>query len=198
MDPMTPNSPAGAGRADAWSIASAASLACGIFLIVPFLAGAAALALGLIGIRAEGFASAQANQSNLRGRRLAIAGVFLGLLNLVGWTAYFQMIAQLSGPGRSVARLFFDDLTSANAPDAHRQCLASVRSDRLTAATNQLKKWGGVRSVAVLYVTRQTTDGIATGSAGGTLGTPSGQHAFQLQIVCLDNGIWKISDFSLR
>jgi len=174
--------------ANAWSIASVASLACGIFLIVPFFAGLAAVALGVIGIR-------QVNESKpkMRGRRLAIAGVILGLLNVVGWTAYFRFISEISGPGRSVARLFINDLNSANAADARRQCLDNVRSDRLKAASNQLKDWGGVNSISVLYVSRETADGITTGAVRGTLRTPSGEHAFQLQ-----TANWKISDFSLR
>jgi hypothetical protein len=177
--------------ATAWSIASVASLACGVFLIVPFFAGLAAVVLGIIGIR-------QANESNLRGRRLAIAGVILGLLNVAGWTAYFKMIGEISGPGRSVARLFINDLDSANDADARRQCLDSVHSDRLQAASNRLKDWGGVKTISVLYVSHETADGIITGSVRGTLRTPAGEHAFQLQTVCQDSSNWKISDFSLR
>jgi hypothetical protein len=179
--------------ANAWSIASAASLACGIFLIVPFFAGIAAVALGIIGIR-------QINESKpqMRGRRLAIAGVILGLLNVAGWTAYFKFVNEISGPGRAAARLFIDNLNSANAADARLQCLDSVRSDRLKTASNQLKDWGGVKSIWVLYVTSETADGVTTGSVRGTLGTPTGQHAFRLQTVCRDGSHWKISDFSLR
>ncbi|MGD0140815.1 MAG: DUF4190 domain-containing protein [Tepidisphaeraceae bacterium] len=179
--------------ANAWSIASVASLVCGILIIVPYISGLAAMALGVIGIR-------QVNESEptMLGRRLAIAGVILGLLNVVGWTAYFTMIGEISGPGRSVARLFINDLNSANAADARRQCLDNVHSDRLKAASNQLKDWGGVKSIAVLYVASDTADGVTTGSVRGTLRTPAGEHAFQLQTVCRDSSNWKISDFWLR
>jgi len=179
--------------ANAWSIAAAASLACGIFLIVPFFAGLAAVALGVIGVR-------QVNESNptMRGRRLAVAGIILGLLNIFGWTAYFTMIGEISDPGRSVARLFINDLNSANTADARRQCLDNVHSDRLKAASNQLKDWGGVRSISVLYVTSETADEITTGSVRGTLRTPTCEHLFQLQTVCRYGSTWEISDFSLR
>ncbi len=107
LDPTLPaeaKSPSGR-----WDVASAASLACGIFLIVPFFAGLAAVALAIIGIR-------QINESNqnMRGRRLAIAGAILGMLNILGWSAYFKFVSEISGPGRTVAHRFIDDLNSAN------------------------------------------------------------------------------------
>ena len=185
---MLDNSPPGA-----WSIASAASLACGVFLIVPFFAGIAAVALGVIGIR-------QANEPNLRmrGRRLAIAGVILGLLNILGWSAYFKFISQISGPGRAVAHRFIDDLNSTNPASAAHECLANVRPDRLDTASNQIKNWGGAKSVAVLFITSETANGITTSSVRGTLRTPTGDHAFQLQTACEDGPDWKIKDFSMR
>ena len=181
-------------RPGEWSIASAASLACGIFLIVPIFAGIAAVVLGIIGIR-------QANEPNLRmrGRRLAIAGVILGLLNVLGWSAYFKFISQISGPGRVVAHRFINDLNSENPASAAHECLANVRSDRLDTASNEIKNWGGAKSVAVLYITSETANGITTGSVRGTLRTPTGDHAFQLQTACEDQGPdWKIKDFSLQ
>jgi hypothetical protein len=180
-------------RPGAWSIASAASLACGIFLIVPFFAGIAAVALGIIGIR-------QANEPNLkmRGRRLAIAGLILGLLNILGWGAYFKFIGEISGPGRAVAHRFIDDLNSTNPASAARECLANVRPDRLDTASNQIRNWGGAKSVAVLFITSETANGITTGSVRGTLRTPTGDHAFQLQTACEDGPDWKIKDFSMQ
>jgi len=174
-----------------WSIAAIASLACGIFLIVPFFAGLAAVALGVIGIR-------QANELNMRGRRLAIAGVILGVLNILGWIAYFKLISEISGPGRTVAHHFIDDLNSADSAKAQSECLANVGPDRLMAATNQVKSWGGVKSVAVFYITSDSANGVTTGSVRGFVRTPGGEHLFQLQTVSDDRSNWKVRDFSLQ
>jgi len=174
-----------------WSIASAASLACGIFLIVPYFAGLAAVGLGIVGIR-------QANEFDMRGRRLAIAGVILGLLNIFGWTGYFKLIGEISGPGRTVAHHFIDDLNSADPAKAQRECLGNIQIDRLTEAANRVKGWGGVKSVAVFYITSETVNGITTGSVRGTLRTPGGEHGFQLQTVSDDESNWKVRDFSLQ
>jgi hypothetical protein len=176
-----------------WDIASVASLACGIFLIVPFFAGLAAVALAIIGIR-----QINESKSSMRGRRLAIAGAILGTLNILGWSAYFKFISEISGPGRTVAHRFIDDLNSASPAGAQRECLANVRPDRLDAASGQIKNWGGVKSVAVLNITSETANGITTGSVRGTLRTPTGEHAFQLQTACEDGPDWKIKDFWLQ
>ncbi len=61
-----------------------------------------------------------------------------------------------------------------------------------------MKNWGGVKSVAVLNITSETANGITTGSVRGTLLTPAGEHAFQLQTASEDGPDWKIKDFSLR
>src|SRR5579872_3766936 len=171
--------------AGAWSIASAASVACGIFLIVPFFAGLAAIALGIVGIR-------QINQSNpkMRGRRLAMAGMGLGLLNIAGWSGYFTLISVISAPGRIAAHHFMDDLNSANIESAKHQCLGEVREDRLSAASDQVKSWGGVKSVAVLAITNDTLNGVTMGFVRGIVRTPTGDHAFQLKTVSDDHSNW--------
>src|SRR5271170_1557077 len=135
-------SPGAAERpAYAWSIAAIASLACGIFLIVPYLSGLAAIALAILGLR-------QTAHGEMRGRRLAWAGMIFGLLNFVGWTAYFCIIADLSAGGRAAAHQFFADLNSPIPRQARRDCLG-VSPERLDAASNDLKNWGGLKSVTV-------------------------------------------------
>ncbi len=82
-----------------WSAASLAGFACGIFLIVPFVAGIAAVALGVMGLR-------ETREPSVRGRRLAIAAIILGLVNIVGWSGYAEFISRISAPGRTVAHHF--------------------------------------------------------------------------------------------
>jgi len=183
---VSPSSPRGNSPPAGWSIPAVASLACGVFVIVPFFAGIAAVALGIFGIR-------QTNLFNIRGRKMAIAGTVLGLLNLIGWTGYFCFVSDISAPGRTVAHHFIDDLNSANTAAAGQECLASIGADRLNAACDQIKNWGGAKNVAVLYINSDAANGVNNGSIRGTLNTPTGEHQFQLQTVD-----WKISDFSFQ
>jgi hypothetical protein len=160
-----------------WSIPAAASLVCGVFLIVPYLAGVAAIALGIVGIR-------QVNLWGMRGRAMARGGLLLGFLNLLGWTGYFWLIGHLSGPGRSVAREFIFDLNNSSTAAARQICLPGVQDEKIAAAEGQIKSWGGVSSVAVLSIaTGNDAEGTNTASVRGALWTPSGQHLFQLDTI---------------
>ena len=170
-----------------WDIAAIASFACGLLLVVPYLAGVAAIALAILGLR-------QISQTFDRGRRLALAGAGLGLLNIVGWTVYFCFVAALSAPGRSLAKNFMADLTAARPELAKNLCVANISSDRLEAASKQVMSWGGAKHVSVLYITTQTANGATTGTVRGEIATPfAGRHWFQLQTL---EG--QIADFSLQ
>jgi hypothetical protein len=173
-----------------WSIASLAGLACGVLLIIPFLAGIAAIVLGVMGLR-------ETREPIVRGRRLAIAAIVLGLVNVVGWTGYAEFIGHISGPGRGVAHRFVTDLNTGDMADAARECTENISAEKLQVAADQLKRWGGAKSVAVLNVESDTVNGATTGAVRGSIHTPLGEHSFQLKTMGQD-GVWKISEFSLR
>jgi hypothetical protein len=173
-----------------WSLVAIASFACGLLLFVPFLAGIAALTLGILGLR-------QTATTSMRGRKLAIAGAVLGLVNLVGWFATCEFVAAISAPGRAVAHRFVSDLNSGDLADAQTQCTESIGGDQLSNAADEIRNWGGAKHVVILYVTADTTNGLTAGSIRGTLHTPTGAHRFQFHTIGSDNG-WKISDFSMQ
>jgi hypothetical protein len=169
-----------------WDIAAVASAVCGLMLIVPYIAGIAAIALALLGLR-------QISQRATRGRRLAYAGIVLGLLNIVGWTVYFKAVSELSSTGRFVAQHFIADLSAARPEAAQSLCQPAITPDRLKAASGQVMDWGGAKRVTVLYITSDSTTGGTTGSIRGDIQTPSGQHYFQMQTI---NDL--VSDFTLQ
>jgi hypothetical protein len=173
-----------------WSIAALAGFACGLFLIVPFLAGLAAVVLGIAGMR-------ETREPSMRGRRLAMAGIVLGLVNLVGWSAYARFISAISGPGRAVAHRFVADLDAGKTDAAAGQCAGHIDAAQLQAAADQLKAWGGAKSVAILYIDSETANGVTTGTVRGAIHTPRGEHSFQLGTV-EQNVLWKITAFSLQ
>ena len=74
-----------------------ASLVCGCLLCIPLLPGLAAVILGIFGIR-------QSRGGHSTGKGLSIAGLILGCLNIVGWLAYFGLIAAVMFPSLSRAR----------------------------------------------------------------------------------------------
>lgn len=145
--------------------------------------------LGICGLR-------ETRDSSVRGRKLALAGIVLGLVNLVGWSVYAGIIAQISAPGRNVAHRFVDDLNAGKMTAAQREC-DGIGEARLQAAANQLKDWGGAKSAAVLYIDSDTANGVTIGSVRGTIRTSRGDHSFELRTVGQD-AAWKISEFSLQ
>lgn len=74
-----------------------ASLICGCVLCVPFLAGIAAIVTGGIGLR-------KTRDPAVTGRGMAIAGMVLGIINLLGWGAYFGLILAIMVPSMGRAR----------------------------------------------------------------------------------------------
>jgi Domain of unknown function (DUF4190) len=173
-----------------WSVAALAGFACGILLIIPFIAGIAAIVLGVMGLR-------ETREPSVRGRRLAIAAIVLGLVNIVGWTGYAEFISHLSAPGRSVAHRFVTELNTGDTTGAARECTDNMSAEKLQVAADQLKAWGGAKSVAVLNVESDTVNGATTGEVRGSIHTPSGEHSFQLKTIGQDEG-WKISEFLLQ
>jgi hypothetical protein len=204
--------------AETWSIAAIASAVCGVFLIVPYLSALAALGLGILGLRQTAGAemrgsagedtsgttdsagegtggttdSAGEDTGGTRGRRLAWVGVMLGLLNILGWSVYFWIVADLSAGGRAAANRFFADLNSGASEWASRDCIG-VPPARLDAAAEEIKGWGGVKSVTVLSITSDSTNGASAGAVRGELRTPGGKHLFQLR-----TRDWKVADFSIQ
>lgn len=177
-------------RSGPWSIAALAGFACGVFLIVPFGAGIASVVLGIMGLR-------ETREPWVRGRRLAVAAIALGLVNIVGWGGYAEFISGISAPGRSMAHRFVTELSEDRTSDARGDCAGGINETRLQAAADQLKQWGGAKSVAVFYINSDTTSGATTGSVRGSIHTPGGEHTFQLQTVGEDGG-WKVRDFSIQ
>ncbi|MGB7158458.1 MAG: DUF4190 domain-containing protein [Tepidisphaeraceae bacterium] len=74
-----------------------ASLICGCLLCVPFLPGIAAIVTGAIGMR-------KTKDPAVTGKGLAIAGLVLGVLNVLGWAAYVGLIVAITVPSLGRAR----------------------------------------------------------------------------------------------
>jgi predicted Zn finger-like uncharacterized protein/prepilin-type processing-associated H-X9-DG protein len=74
-----------------------ASLICGCFLCLPLVPGIAAIITGTLGMR-------RARDPAVTGKGMAIAGLTLGILNVVLWCAYFGLIFAIMVPSMGMAR----------------------------------------------------------------------------------------------
>lgn len=66
------------------STAAVIALVCGLLLCLGPLTGIPAIIAGFIGRRA-----AKVDPANVGGSGMALAGIILGIVNLLGWMAYF-------------------------------------------------------------------------------------------------------------
>src|ERR1700733_11853695 len=102
-----PGQPGGGKRTNAPAIAS---LVLGILGCVPLLTGIAAIFLGIIGIR-------KTRDPSVGGKTLAIAGLVLGIVSIVGWAGFGGILGGgyvESTPARAVARQFLQDVSAGN------------------------------------------------------------------------------------
>jgi prepilin-type processing-associated H-X9-DG protein len=83
-----------APRTDGLSIAS---LVAGCAICVPFIAGILAIVFGIIGLK-------RTRSPHVRGRGFAIAGLVLGIVNIVGASAYLLLMLAIMFPSLNRAR----------------------------------------------------------------------------------------------
>ena len=152
------------------------SLVLGLLLCIPFVTGVLAFIFGIVGIRAT-------RNPAVKGRGLAIAGLVLGILSVIGWTAYFAVAgvafyAMVHGSMNPLlARGFFTDLASGNVSGAQALCAPGTPAATLQATADQMKPWGMVTG----FTTTNTTVVNTKTTMDGTLQTQNGgAHTFDI------------------
>ena len=136
------------------------SMICGCLLCVPFI-GIAAVITGALGMR-------KARDPAVTGKGLAIAGLVLGILNLLGWGAYIGLIAAIMVPSMGMAR------QTANQAKCASQMRAIASAVLLYGNEN-----GGAypESIQQIYLTQDVTPEIfvcpSSGDTKATGATPA-------------------------
>jgi hypothetical protein len=107
-----------------------ASAVLALFGFIPFIAGAAAMIIGFAGYR-------KAKRDGVGGRDMAIFGMVVGLLSVVGWTlATGQTIGLImrTGPVRQVTSRFVQDLVANRLDEARALTSDEVPPDAIASA----------------------------------------------------------------
>jgi hypothetical protein len=123
--------------------AAIASLILGILGCIPFLTGILAVILGAVGLSAT-------KKPNVGGRGLAIAGLVLGLVSIVGWTGFGGLMGWVyveTGPTRIAAKAFVTDLSNSDINSANALCVAGTSKESLQTTSDQIKDWGALTKV---------------------------------------------------
>ncbi len=124
-----------------------ASLVCGLLGCIPFLTGLAAVVLGIFGIRST-------RDPLVTGRGMAIAGLILGALGLVGWTLWG--VALGSGalfyyksvePARVIAEEFTRVASEGKVDEALALSAEGLDRESLVALCEKLKPLGAFQEL---------------------------------------------------
>jgi len=130
------------------SATAIASLVCGLLGCVPFLTGLAALVLGVVGIK-------KTKEPMVTGRGMAVAGLILGCLSLVGWSLFAAALVsgfsflQTAGPAQLAGERFTRDLSEGKIGAALAASVEGMDREKLVAFSNRIKPWGELQNFGI-------------------------------------------------
>jgi uncharacterized protein DUF4190 len=171
--------------------AAVCSLVCGLVMCIPGLTGLVAVITGIIGI-------AETGKPAVKGRGMAIAGLILGILSLVGWGGIgvgAYMMFQAAKPQRDFAKTFVADLSAGRIDQCAQNSSDKLNRDSLVAASQKTQGWGTLLNTTAIAVPVQNTNGAFAGSIGGFCKFSGGQHSFQMMLVKDSSGQFKVDSF---
>jgi len=170
-----------------FSKAALTALACGLCVFVPFATGLAALVAGPIGIRAT-------RSEAVVGRRWAILGMALGLVNLGAWGFIVDMHLERA-PIEAVAHQYIDDLAHHRLAAARQESLAN-RTDAVQVDADTINNHGTVNDIEVGDIHRHSGYDITTASIDGLIGFTNNAQTFTFQMVLVRfGGQWRVQSF---
>jgi hypothetical protein len=174
--------------------AAIGSLICGILGCIPLITSILAVLLGIVGIIAT-------QNPRRTGRGLAIAGLILGLIGVVGWTALGGGVWSFyvtSRPVANIAQQFTSDLAKGDVTAASKNCESSVDEAQLTQAAEQMKAWGSYQDLTLAARTVNTVNGVTTWTLAGAARFGGATKAAMFELRKQSDGSYKIASFSFQ
>jgi hypothetical protein len=176
------------------SAAAITSLICGILgFCTVGVSSIVAVITGIVGLVAT-------KNPTVKGRGMAIAGLVLGILTLVGWGIFGISVASMlhiTPAQSSLANQFVSDLSAGNLDAAQAECTANVSATTLLNDSTLLKTWGSGTSVKLIGVHVPNTP-AGTTTVIDAMSYPGGSHNITLQIVDDSSGNPKIDGLVLQ
>jgi hypothetical protein len=169
-----------------------ASLILGILGCVPVLTGLLAMILGFVGLR-------RTRDPRVGGKGMAIAGLVLGLLSLLGWTVFGGgVIALLVGtaPQRDLAKQFIRDVAAGRIDAALAVSTPDVKRADCEEFFQGMKTFGSLNDITISNISLNTANGVTTARLAGTATFTQGSPTFEIGLIKL-NGQWKIRGMSV-
>jgi hypothetical protein len=149
------------------SNAAVASLICGLLGCIPLVTGAAAVVLGVFGIKTT-------NDRRFTGRGMAIAGLILGVLSVGFWTLVLVdtvtgviVFDGSVGEEQAIAEQFARDLSEGKVDAALASTVDGIDRAMLVEASEQMRAWGTLRRLDQNSVLVKRAHGVRRTTLGG-------------------------------
>ena len=172
-------------QSNGWSIAS---LICGILGCIPFLTGLLAIVFGFMGL-------GKAKKTN-SGRGLAVAGLVLGFLSILGW-GFFAVLGggvwYMTKANRTVATQFINDVAGGNVDAAGKLTdPASISAYEIPQLAATMKSYGTVQDVTTVSTNVQND----TAELRGIVKFSNGPKAYHMRQKKVGDD-WKVTSFGI-
>ena len=170
-----------------------AALVMGLLLCIPFITGLGGIILGAVGIKRAGNPRVAGG-----GKGMAIAGLILGIVNLIIWGLFGSGIwALVAGTSeqRTIAKQFIKDLSQGNVSAAAAACHSTMPRSQLDQASKAMQSWGTLNDVTTVGInantnTTQGSQVLVTGVAQFS----NAQRQFNIEFA-KEGDKWKIVKF---
>jgi hypothetical protein len=123
------------------NVYSVISLICGLAMCIPIATGLAAIILGIMGIR-------RSRDPRFGGRSMAVAGLILGILSVLGWiiiSAIAYTGYQRVRPGLELTDAYLQDLASGDVAAANARSAENLSSQQIAQLSAQVQELGPSR-----------------------------------------------------
>ena len=171
---------------------SITALILGILLCIPVITGLGAIIFGFAG-------SHKARDPRFGGRGMAVTGIILGVLNLIGWGlfgglgyAYYQRELK---PAKQMAHDFIDAMSQGKVNTAAGYSHSTFAQAALQRASDQMQPWGKLKDTSF---TEFKTHYDSSGERMDLAGTAVFEKTTKRVNVSLkkEAGQWKIVEFN--
>ena len=172
--------------------AAIASLVLGILGCVPFITGLLAVLLGILGIR-------KTRDPLVGGRGLAIAGLILGIISVLGWGSAGGLLGYgyiESKPAAAVARQFLQDVSAGNI-DAALASSAGFTAGQLQTQNQQMMPFGAFQSASFTSFNITSTNGQTVMHLGGIAVFATGTKTCYFDLV-KQGGTYKVTSYRVQ
>jgi hypothetical protein len=179
--------------------AALASLICGILGCVPVLTSIAAIILGLVGIK-------KSREPGTGGKGLAIAGIVLGFIGILGWAVggfamyrgYAFVKSKILEPTQLTSNSFITSLAKGDTATASNYTTGDLTQEKLQSLASQIQKYGEFKNISISgFNADQSGGGPMRAHITGSANFSSTSKGFRATLTgTLDSG-FKIEDFNL-